>query len=322
MSDTALFNSALTGRFYHFDEAPPLELELLKRASAVAWPEDDRQVCTQPSFEAWCTPKSPWTGRLLEAEDPLAYVFSGGVARMWLREEERKPPKSSVDDLAAQIAIEEHGTELIRCDKETKMDIRDTAKRRLVAQVLPKRRIVPILILEEEQRIFVVRRKASEDAGRLHRIFGACHPDPVAWDPTSSTGWESLSTAVCQHVLAQEHTELSSEVWVREIRIESSNIRLRTSSQISGDFPLQVLTAAFGGEQTIAVKQLELVVRHNGEEGAVVLDKDGLVRGVPPRSAGGLDADRLLRRLTDLLEAARKGGRAMATVLEQRLGIG
>jgi len=232
--------------------------------------------------------------------EPLSYrVSSTGAVRMWLREELRKVQRKGLDIEASKIALSIHGTRLDHLMGHEVEHCRSEALASLLARVPPTVRIIDVIA--QGSLLWVGRRNIDEHLlSLLHRTFGACHIDPMAWSPPAS--WKDTIQKIFSTL--SEDGSVAPGVDVLEAAFDSSGFSWsgsRKDPKFTED--LRHAVSRCGPE---SCRSIVLKVWKGGEGTLLTLDVDGLGKGEPPPSRGGLPAERVARRMDDLKNAAWK----------------
>jgi len=306
----------LTGRFLRVDEPIPSGSKILQRAVEDQWTDGwDRGARIRAG---WCTGEEPHSGDIVNEEFPCAYGVDDGIALFWLQEEERPVPASEVKRQCHLRAFNRFGRPFNRLGSRDRTDLKDDVQADLAMTALPKRRVVLLVGLGEERWLLILR-KSQDDMGRymqiLSRALGqAPRAHPVLWDPLDedAPGWHSMTMALLMHLSSGGGAELASDVVLTEIRLATSDLRVRSLDP--GGSHGELIRVAASMNPPPQVQQLFVDVHQGGEITSLVLDPGGFLSGDPPTSVGGLFGDGVRRRVLDVVSATERAGEVLAEI--------
>jgi hypothetical protein len=262
----------------------------------------------------WCREQLPHSGELREETATLGYDDDDtGMWLLWLREEERTASRRAVQTLAANISVEEYGSNFSDMNREEQEEMKEVARDRLLQRAVPKMRVMQFVVAREW--IWVARR-ALDDSYRnlLFPLVGATNYDVVAWDEDRH-GWNALSLAALQAYLESDSGFLDADTELIEVRFKGDQIGCQTAD--ASEEIRRAMSTLFEASNA-GVTQLSFHVHMHGEIVRVDIDPHGVFRGMPPRSSGGMLHERLSRRFANFREAAERVGEVMVAAYGAR----
>lgn len=303
---SALLTGTITARLYRLHDAPPRPLI---HAFQDAQIERDRKQQVEVDFVCENdTSNLQLDEDRFEDDETPSWSFEQGLARGWIRLTKRKAPGSAVTAEARRLALTRHHRPLARLDTELKLELRGEAKRNLVDRAVPSESFHPFLVWERH--LLLVGQRAPGDPlqGRLRQALGPLEQVPLLWDTpgSGSFGWSTLQVLLLK-LLSEKGPQLSPTLNVTELRAETNGIRIALSGLDQLDAAkaqLSHLLTQCAEGSTLQLKRLIATVKHEGDLVEIAMDQHGLARLRPGRSRGGLLHERLLRRMTQGLEAA------------------
>jgi len=288
------------GRFYSLSSPPHPNESIASKCVGHAWSE--KLGSGLPFSRGFCRGVMPYDGDILNPLVDLSYDDDGhGVWRLFLREEERSAGKMLVQTRAHEMALEADPDSPLSCLHGTaKKRLMEDARKDVLERVLPKMRIVPVLVSDDWA--WVGRRSVSSDRSisiLLSRIFGASEPDPLVFD--EDTGWSSSSYAVLKGIV-ESGSRLSPDVTLLDIDISDKSVSIKATGV--EDTARLMLEAVEGHVSETSVKRMSFEVYSDGCSTVIDVDSKGFYRGMPPRSVGGLPHERVLRRFSDVRQSS------------------
>jgi len=309
MATDAVFAGSLSGRFFRIAPRPAVGTSLVAGAMEQAWRIDAGKG--RAFVRRFCAGTVPHGGDLGEDPTPLSYNDGGtGIWRMWFREESRTAGRNAIEERASSMALDQDSdTSLVNLPRSVRKELLDSARRELLQSAVPKIRIVPLVMSGDW--LWIGRRAASDDRSYVHvlrSLLGELELDPLVWD-ADETEWTACSYATLLAFVEAQGGELAPDVFLTDIEIKGSSMHLKISDgegEIRSMVKRLCHTAVDG-----SVKKLTFEVHKDGVPIAIDLDAQGLFRGRPLRSAGGLPHDRISRRFADVRYAAARVGQIM-----------
>jgi hypothetical protein len=309
-----MFKGPMVGRFFRLSSGP--EGSSLVEACSEYAAVEDRGVGSS-FYRAFCRGVLPNDGQLGEDPTELAYRDGGsGVWRFWLREETRTASRGAIHERALRIAMEEdEGTPLDRMQPRERKDMLERARRELLRQVVPSIRILPAVVVDDW--LWIGGKGTASDRTYIHllrNVFGPVEPDPLLWSDTGF-GWTTCSYATLQAFIQSKAGELAPDVVLSSITIKGRSIQVRAADGTDASRAVVKQVAKTSSES--AVKTLSFEVQRDGTPILVEVDMDGVFRGEPMKSFGGLPQERIRRRFDDVRYAAARLKELMAELVAQ-----
>jgi hypothetical protein len=311
MMDRFLSDGPIMGRFFLLSESVPKGAELLSKALPYKWEERPEEESS-----GFCTGSSPFGGDIDECREDLSYNDRGsGVWRMWIREEERKVSKKAAEMEASVMASARHGMHLNELPYLERKEILGRAHKELLKRSVPHVRVVPVIV--HDNWIWVGKRKPGVQVRFLLKslVGEDAIPDPVVWSGDFGRGWNSFSSALLRSYLKRSDSWLSEDVQIAEIDLRGTRVRFKAGEEDDGSFRATI-QSLLNTSPELEVSSVGFYVRHGGDRVQVDVDISGLISGVPGRSAGGLLAERIRRRFTDLRMASKSVGRMLEAIFQ------
>lgn len=315
MATDVVFTGPLNGRFFKVAPSPIAGTSFVESAMKLAWESGTGKGLS--FVRRFCTGVVPYDGDLGEDPTPLSYSDGGhGIWRLWFREESRTVGRNAVEERASSMALDrDSDTSLSNLPRSVRKELMDEARRELLKVVVPKIRIVPVMVSSEWA--WIGRRTAAEDRSYVHvlrSVLGSLEFDPLVWD-ADETEWTACSYATLLAFVKAQGGELAPDVFLTDIEIKGGSVHLKISEsedEVRSMVERLCHTAADG-----SVKKLTFEVHKDGTPISIDIDAEGLYRGRPLRSAGGLPHDRISRRFADVRYAAGRAGQVMKDLVAQ-----
>jgi len=298
----SIYKGPLNGRFYRLSSALKRGTSLVDGCSRHSWVEGQGRGLR--FYRSFCRGTLPHDGCLQEDPTDLAYADGdSGVWRLWFREETRKVGRSSVEEAAARMALDnDEGTPLSKMQRREKKQLLEQARRELLMHVIPSIRVVPVVVVDDW--LWIGRKASVSDRSYVHmlrHVLGSLDVDPMLWS-NDGPGWTACSYATLQAFVRSAAGELAPDVALTKVDIRGRSLHVRATQ--SADDIRSVLQEVARSTSEASIKKLSFEVYIDGTPIVVESDKHGVFRADPLRSAGGLPDERIRRRFGDVRQAA------------------
>lgn len=301
-----LLFSSLSGRFF---SAPACPEDVLKAASAASWPDE-------PDLGAgrvlgWCANALDQSGRLVAAGDTGLYAVSGGVARLWFREDVRKISRAVLQDAVETRSQERFSLPASRLRGRRRSELEDGLRGELLAAVHPKRTISPVVYLKEQGLLWVGVKSAQDDIPLL-MMLRSVFPDaaPMRRFCFTRLGSETFFSRILSRCCSSGEPHLADDVRLSEVSGTWSGTSLRWSW--GRDANLEILRDFSRRDPSPQIRSMKLSICVRGIWRQISLDKEGVYSVAPPRSRGGFMTERYARYFSDAVRMIRRCGEAVS----------
>lgn len=301
ITSLTLMSGPFSGRWFRGRKAAG---ELVDCARPDRWPTGD--VSQLVRALGWCLPVEPHSGDI-EAGSDAVYCERDGVARLWMREDQRRVGRALLVDTMGRLASERHGLPLDRLRPAMRSHLEAEVSAQLRRAMSPARAIVPVLVCsgggvgDGGVAVWVGRAGWHSDEAVLALLRGVVPGLVRMRAMPDGAGYAEVALACCLDVVRRGTGLLGDDVQLREVRVAGRGEHLLASDPAGRH--REVLGQVLTGERPPAVTVMSVRVFRAGEWTELVFDEAGLVRAEPPRSTGGLLPARLGRRVADSLLA-------------------
>lgn len=310
-------SKVLAGRF--FRSSSPLErgTSLYDWCVRDAWSDDpsfiiDSDGSVYPCVRGFCSHAHPYDGDLESDASPLAYADDDtGVWRLAVREETRAAPRSQIVHVAERLALaDDPSTPLKALRGREKGDVMDRARQDVLKSALPKRRLFPVIVIDDLVWIGARSGQMMDRSMFLTHALGVLAPDAMVLG--DGVDWYSTTMAIVEHVIRQG-PQLAPGVEVTEMSLKGKKVSVRTT-QLDETRPMLEALDTAGIDSPL--KRFKLTIFRDGHQVLLDVDERGLKRVHPARSRGGLPHEQIRRRFEDVEEVCARVREVFADLVE------